>query len=264
MTGFAFELAVAASPLLNRAYTIVTPPDAAVGPGTPLEHYLRLAAFLVLVLLTGFTFQEATRRRTRCLEGERVATTIAGGLSLLVVGGLLLNLFASGLTSFAWLRFLFAALLVTGLISFVRRASNASPMPRRPRGKKHLRPLDLAFFGVALLLVVGGFWVDGRSVVQTGSDRFLQLWVLPEGGKSQSVLRIGVGNLEAKPVTLMVRAELMHSTLNTWGPLDLAPREQWQTKFDVAGRAGRIRVEIFRPGTADGPLRTVSYTLGRP
>jgi uncharacterized membrane protein len=193
------------------------------------------------------------------LDGfERIALTIGLSLTILILGGLLLNLFPPGLNNTTWLAYIVIVTALATWMMIVRGSWNGirwKPPIWHTKG--------LARLGIlcgSLVITVGAVAFDIAGAKDQPATRFTQLWMV--SSQTGSSIRVGISNDERSTMTYHLRLHLGRRTLVDWQTIHLAGAQTWArtVKMPVQFARGHLPVSaaLYRGEVSSTPYRTVS------
>lgn len=173
----------------------------------PWEAVRLVAALPLAVFLPGYAIAAAAFAPYRLDPYRLTMVILAGGLSVLCLGGLVLDPLPGGLRTLSWVLLLVLVVLAAALVAARRRrrptkrgASRARAAGReqqRPRrARLRLRPLDAACAGLALAALVGALVLAYTPLPATDAAGYTALWVLPGRSEAAPSVRVGVESSE--------------------------------------------------------------------
>ena len=256
---------------------------------------------LPLVFITpGYTLTGALFHRRSLDRTYRLLLSLGISVSIVIVGGLLLNALPAGLRPSSWsmllalLTLLFAVLgtywqrktappasppnVGTRLIAsapLTASASRLTPLPGiapTPGIESHLRPpsFRLRWYGwivcaLAVLVMAFSIVFSASSVAQQPHTGFTQFWMLPSNqpGAACSVY-LGIQSYEATSETYRVAMTANGNEESVWPSIQLAPREQWDQLVPIHSiHNGPVYVEaqLYRADNPEIVYREVNVNM---
>jgi len=194
---------------------------------------------------------------------EEAGLTIGLGLTVLVLGGLLLSALPLGIHLIGLVVLVAAVLFLVGS-QYLRAAwSRFGSMNAGLAGAvNRTQVLALVVAALAMLLAFGQARVSDDLL---HADAITQLWAVPvdatEEAASESVVAVGVRNAEGQDELYRIRVTRGDELIAEWEDVPLADGEMWSRL--VAAAAGPdepVSVELFR-GDETTPIRSVAVVV---
>lgn len=170
------------------------------------------------------------------------------GLSLVVdiLGGLLINLTAQGLSLASWCLWLGSVTLCSSIIAALRR-------PRERRVgiplRLNLSPAQGLMLALSLALAVGAILIVRDTAVQPSN--FTELWVLPSKTADANVSQLGVRNLESVKVAYKLEVQVGNDIVYSV-PIELQPGESFVRSMVLTPPQKEVQVLLYR---SDNPTQ---------
>ena len=207
-----------------------------------------LAALVGVVALAapGYAATAACFPRATLGVTKRLAYSLGFGFTLIVLGGLALNLTPWGLTYTSWSLFLGAVTLLTGAVALLRgdgRALSLQPLTRwaLPAARTQLpqRLVAGALIIVALLGVGGAIALSTAGANQAAQAEQAavgaSLWMQPLAHTgSTAQVQVGVRNLSASETPFRLTLTLNGHVIRVWSALTLTANQTWTATIPVA------------------------------
>jgi hypothetical protein len=220
---------------------------------------LRLALGVPLLLLwPGYALTAAFFPRWVLGWAERLIFSLGLSLMSVIVGAVILNWSASGLTAAAW-AVLGSALTLTGALVALWRRRHMLP---EPGPLPILRPAHLALFVLAAVLTVGAVGLSRISVYPADVQGYTLLWLTPNTGGSTSNIRLSIRSAELTPQSYRLVLTASGVKVAEWSDVTLSPGQIWETTAVMAERPTadtHFEARLYRneePGTV---YRRVSW-----
>ncbi|HMI81649.1 MAG TPA: DUF1616 domain-containing protein [Solirubrobacterales bacterium] len=206
----------------------------------PWELVRLIAAVPLAVFLPGYAIVSASFASYRLDPQRLLVLVLACGLSVLCLGGIVLDAFPGGIRTLSW-----ALLLVLVVIGAARaaalrrpkaaRASKAGPRRSLPK----LRPVDLVFGIAALAAAVGALALAYTPLPAGDAAGYTALWMLPgEEGDGEAV-RVGVVSAEHDPQAYRLHVKAGKGGKIATYKLELEPGEERVFRVPVPLRASQ-------------------------
>jgi uncharacterized membrane protein len=181
-------------------------------------------------------------------------------ISMVILGGLILNYTSQGLRPFSLAVWLGSFSLLACMVA-ARRRSVAPSMPAMAAAGRAV-VYDWNWKAVAGFLGAAALIIAAMSIAQASATRagttFTQLWAVPRAGESGYVADIGIGNKETRVMHYTLFAEYRGATMNQWTDITLAPGETWTVSMPVVERPREAIVFLLYRTDAPGePYRSV-------
>ncbi len=186
----------------------------------------------------------------------RLTAMVACSLGTGIVGGLIINLFPSGLVGINWLTYAFAMTLIAYAVARARGAGG----PLEWKRPDSLR-LSWAFAVKVCASVAALVAAVVVSITSShhGETPFTEVWFLPDGpehspvGATGAVLGMKSHESSSEEFIVVVNTGLQVTTRR----VTLAPNQTWTQDFSVAG--DKPLATVYRGRVADPPYRTVWF-----
>lgn len=232
----------------------------------PWEVVRLLAALPLAVFLPGYAITAAAFGSQR-LDPQRLAMlTLLLGLSLLCLGGVVLNYLPGGLRTVPW-----ALLLVVVIFAAARTAALRRAKPDgRPSGwvRPRLRTADIACVALASVVAVAALVFAYTPLPASKAVGYTALWILPADGATSPALKVGVISAEQDARRYRLEVRVGESGETTIHRLTLDPDEE--RVFDVptevpAGKEARVVASLYDAERPDELYRRVTaWAAGSP
>jgi uncharacterized membrane protein len=230
---------------------------------------LRILTLPLAFVLPGYALMRALFPGKPFGNAERIILSLGISLSIVILGGLVLNSTTFGLHARSW-----AVLL--GVITL--SASAIVILRQRRQGKtagnwSALKDLHLTFrqgllLGIAALIVGGAFVVSIVGAQQQARTGFTQLWMLPAAStsKANDSVRLGLSNKESTPMRYHLAVDINGKILKDWPAIDLSPNQQWEFRLALqksllvgsASTPAKIEALLYR---ADDPKTLYRHAI---
>ena len=186
----------------------------------------------LVFLLPGYVLTEAMFHKRTFDAAHRLTSSLALSLTIVIVGGFILNVFPTGLHAIPWSLFLGSLTLLFTLWVAILRRRKLVPEKRFPRF--HFPLYGYIVFGLAVIGAILCVQYSVNSAIQQPHPGFTQLWILPSKQTNNScAISIGVHSFEATPITYRLVMTINGSQVNTWSSIVLAPQEVWDQSVSI-------------------------------
>jgi hypothetical protein len=212
----------------------------------PWEIVRLLAALPLAVFLPGYAITAAAFGSQR-LDPQRLAMlTLLCGLSLLCVGGIVLNFLPGGLRTVTWALLLLLVVLATARAAALRRGKpdGRSSGWTRPR----LRGVDLACVVLAAVVAVGALVFAYTPLPAGKAVGYTALWMLPSKDAADPALKVGVISAEQGRRHYRLEARIGEDGKPTRYHLALDPDEERVIAVPLnrpAGKRAHVVVSLY-------------------
>jgi hypothetical protein len=212
----------------------------------PWDVVRLLAALPLAVFLPGYAITAAAFGPQR-LDPQRLAMlTLLCGLSLLCLGGIVLNYLPGGLRTVSWALLLVLVVLATARAAALRREEpdGRSSGWTRPR----LHGADVACVVLAAVLVVGTLVFAYTPLPASKAVGYTALWMLPAKNAADPALKVGVISAEQGRRHYRLEARIGENGKPKRYHLTLDPDEERVFELPVSRRAGkkaRVVVSLY-------------------
>jgi hypothetical protein len=212
-----------------------------------------VAGTVLCFALTGIALAIAILPRDAS-SGARYVGMAACSLSAGIVGGLIVNLFPSGLVRFSWVTFALAATLIACGVARARGAGGSvqwkRPVVAAPSWASCAKVL-------ASVVVVTAAIVMSHLSKNVHEKSFTELWLVPDN-QDESPLHathalLGIKSHETATEDFTIVLDTSKQTMTT--RVTLAPNEVWTQVVPVEGP--KTTASVYRGGITNQPYRTV-------
>lgn len=212
----------------------------------PWDVVRLLAALPLAVFLPGYAITAAAFGPQR-LDPQRLAMlTLLCGLSLLCLGGIVLNFLPGGLRTVTW-----ALLLVLVVLAAARAAALRRGKPDgRPSGwtRPRLRGVDIACVVLAAVVAVGALVFAYTPLPASKAVGYTALWMLPAKNAADPALKVGVISAEQGRQHYRLESRIGENGKPKRYHLALDPGEERVIEVPVtraAGKKARVVVSLY-------------------
>lgn len=230
----------------------------------PWDVVRLLAAVPLAVFLPGYAIASAAFGPQR-LDPQRLAMLILlCGLSLLCLGGIVLNFLPGGIRTVTWALLLVLVVLATAWAAALRRGRPDGPPSgwTRPR----LRGADVACVVLAAVLVVGALVFAYTPLPASKAAGYTALWMLPAKDAAGPALEVGVISAQQERQHYRLEARIGENGKPKRYHLALDPAEERVFELPLstpAGKKARVVVSLY---DSDRPhklyRRVTTWTAG--
>ncbi len=186
----------------------------------------------------------------------RLTAMVACSLGTGIVGGLILNLFPSGLVRFNWLTYAFATTLIAYAVARARGAGG--PLEWKRPDFSRLTWVSAAKL-LASAIVVAAAVVISINSSHHRETPFTEVWFIPDGPEHSPVRAtravFGMKSHESSKEEFIVVVNTGEQV--TTHRVTLAPSQVWTQDFSVGGE--KPVATVYRGRVADPPYRTVWF-----
>ncbi len=233
-------------------------------------HNLGWFGLVFALLLPGYVFSAALFAELEFIA--RLLVSLALSMAALILGGLLLNLTAWGLTQRAWMVYLLAATGAGILLVFLRRIRDRLSAPGEPAiretgqdahaaaSRSILPRIDLRavlLVGLAVGLVSISFSIAQFSATRN-NPAFTMLWADYDRNDPALPLLLGVQNEEGRASVYNLVIEVNGSVYQKWNNLSLANNQRFGAKVEFAKQpSGPVLVLLYQAAAPDTVYRHV-------
>ncbi|GAC1683072.1 MAG: hypothetical protein PVS3B3_03580 [Ktedonobacteraceae bacterium] len=184
-----------------------------------------ILALPLVFLLPGYIVTEVLSYKRPLNATYRIMLSIGLSISIDILGGFILNMFAVGLRAKSWVVLLG---LVTGACSFmVAYLRRHFPMNQRRMPAVHIRIHEYVLVGFAIIVIVLSIQYSATGVTQQPHAGFTQLWMLPPKTTKGCTARLGVRSFEPTSTRYQIKVRENGVQVETWTSIVLAPQEEW-------------------------------------
>ena len=217
----------------------------------------------LVFILPGYTLTAVLFHKRSLDMAYRMLLSLGLSVTIDISGGILLNVFPTGLRPVSWSALLALLTVVfAALATYLRhRSVTHEKQPQRVRFSWR----EYILFGLAALVMALSVLFSASSVAQQPHTGFTQFWMLPSGqpGKSCAV-RLGIQSYELTSETYRIDLTANGTQIAMWQPVKLAPRQAWEqfmpVVFSVTGSVS-IEAQLYRAEDPRVIYRRVNVTL---
>lgn len=221
------------------------------------------------LVLPGYAVTAALSGRSFGLI-ERTLLTLGLSITLVIMGGLLLNLTPWGLQAGSWAVLLGSISLAACGIALLHRSHEnqtqtsqvINPASKGPQLSRWLNKTQFVMLGLAAIVVVSAFAVARNSAEQQNVS-FTQLWMLPTAPNSDTV-KVGLHNNERASIKYRVALEVDGKAVQEWASIELASGQRWETTAQLpTDNKGRVEAVVYRLDAPQTLYRRVGLAAGK-
>ena len=190
---------------------------------------------------------------------ERLAFTLGLSLTIIAIGGIVLNWTPWKLNQTTWISFFGITILVASFVGVMRSNRSTFFSPWKIGGSIGLRQVIILSFAVLITLIA--FGVSRDSATQQQSPGFTQLWILP--GENDTI-HVGIDSKETMIERFTLIVELNGKEIINLSNIELKPNESWETSMGSLTSISRlteynIKAELFKMGNPEKVYRWVEF-----
>jgi uncharacterized membrane protein len=230
----------------------------------PWDVVRLLAALPLAVFLPGYAITAAAFGSQR-LDPQRLAMlTLLCGLSLICLGGIVLNFLPGGLRTVTWALLLVLVVLATARAAALRRGRPDG----RPAGwtRPRLRGADVACVVLAAVLAVGALVFAYTPLPADKAAGYTALWMLPAKGAADPTLKVGVISAEQGRRHYRLEARIGENGKPKRYHLALDPDDERVIEVPVGRRKGKKTHVVVSLYASERPhelyRRVTTWTAG--
>lgn len=220
--------------------TIAAVACALVATLLPWELVRLIAALPLTVFLPGYAIVSASFASYRLDPQRLLMLVLACGLSVLCLGGIVLDAFPGGIRTLSWALLLVLVVIATARAAALRRPKATRAGKARARwSPPTLRPVDAVCGIAALGLVVGALVLAYTPLPAGNASGYTALWILPAEDGAGEAVRVGVLSAEHDPQAYRLRVKAGKGGKIATYQLELEPGEERVFRVPVPLRASR-------------------------
>jgi hypothetical protein len=185
----------------------------------------------LLLLWPGYALTAALFPRWTLGWIERVIFSL--GLSLMsgIIGAVVLNFTAWGLTAPAWTVLGAGVTLAASLVAAWRRRQLSADKPVLPT----IAGGHLALMAVAALMTVGAVGLSRAQLYRPDAQGYTMLWLVQDNESGPPQLRLGVRSAELTTQSYRLELTAGGVMVAEWPSFSVAPGQTWETTTLLAG-----------------------------
>lgn len=212
----------------------------------PWEIVRLLAALPLAVFLPGYALAAAAFGPHRLDPQRLTMVALLCGISVLCLGGIVLDFLPGGLRTVTW-----ALLLVLVVVAAARAAAvrRAKPDRKRPaRSRPRLRGWDLACVLLAVAAAAGALAFAYTPLPASKAVGTTALWMLPGDDAADRVVRVGVISAEQEPQRYRLQVRVGETSEPAVYRLALDPGEERVLRVPVElspGGSTRVAASLY-------------------
>ena len=222
-----------------------------------------IVALPLVFVFPGYVLSEAIFHKRTFDAAQRLTSSLALSLAIVIISGFILNVFPIGLHAIPWSLFLGSlTTLFTLWVAILRQRIRG----HEKRFSTFRFPLyGYILFGLAIIVAIFCVQYSADSVVQQPHPGFTQLWILPaKQTNKSSAISIGVHSFEATSVTYRVTMTINGSLVETWPSIILMPEHEWNLLVPLnPGKTDNmyVAIQLYRLDNPGIVYRKVSLLL---
>lgn len=211
--------------------------------------------------LTGYGVTEAIFSTNKLALSERVTWSLGLSLVITILSSLILNLTPQGLQPNSWAIILSGVTLGASFVAFLRRRKNPIMVSNPFRGG--IRIPQLFLFGLAILITAGAIMLAQKGATEMKGPGFTQLWMLSADNPRPDTIRLGINNLESKPMGYALRVNAGSQILGDWNSLSIESGQSWESTIDLpsGSESPTVEAQLYRLDAPQTPYRHVTLWL---
>ena len=231
----------------------------------PQLGFIRAIFALSLLMFVGHTALHAWAATLRLRGAVWILMTIILGLTITMLGGLILHFTPWGLQLRSWIAFITIVILIQILVGLLRGRSEPALVAQTSVQSWNFELKPLQFMMLVLAVVVAGIsiLVARNGVLTQPRTAFSQVWMVASNPE-QSQVNLGIKNEEQKAVTYRLVVQQGSTVIHEYPSLLLQANETWQDVLDIdTGRDTTVPIEavLYRTDEPNQPYRTVNLWL---
>jgi uncharacterized membrane protein len=177
-------------------------------------------------------------------------------ISMVILGGFLLNYTRWGLNPFSWAIWLSVISLPSCLVALYRRRMHPVEETVRTSPLRWNSTVIVSFLMTGIF-IIAAIIIARYSAIQSGKT-FTQLWAIPGMSEDGFTIQLGIHNEEYVEMEYNLFAESQGHTIDEWDNLKLAPGETWTTTLQLAERPdSQITFLLYKVNSPEKEYRRV-------
>jgi uncharacterized membrane protein len=234
----------------------------------PDTMYGRILTLPLVLVLPGYALTSALFTGKTFGIPERLVFSMSLSLVIVILGGLVLNLLPSGLSSDSWAVLLGCITLASSITALVRQRRQGIPTFKRLKfSSSGFTFRQGLLLGVAVVIVGGAIAVSIIGAERQPYTGFTQLWILPaSGAKTHNTVLLGVNNMEKIDMDYRLDVNVNGKVVKLWPSIELKPGENWEVTLVIlqVKNSGSTMVEavLYRVDAPTTLYRHVELWLG--
>ncbi len=217
----------------------------------------------ILFFFPGYALLEAANPRGGLGVVEKMLLGLGLSLSLLALGGLVLDLLPWGLQGATWMLYLCPIIFGGSLVAWLRRPSS---MPPSERWRLSISGPQAICLSLSLLVVAGAMALAVAGAASARGTVPTQFWLLPADTASTPSVQLGLRNAEPQTITYRIDLEIDGRTVYQGDPITLEPQEMANPRLELPeeqARQERIEIKLYRMDDQETAYRRLTYWRGR-
>ena len=208
------------------ALTLIAVVLALVTPSNSVAE--RIWTLPLVLLLPGYAMICALFTKRTLTVLELFIFSMGLSLSIVIVGGLLLNLTSFGLRIASWAVLLGGTTVGASALALIRRRGQ-SPSGLPGFGRIGFTFRQWLFLGLAVMIVGGALVVSVIGAQRQPFPGFTQFWILPaSAAKAGNVVHLGVKNMESTSMEYRLVVNMNGEPVKVWSAINLNQNDTWQ------------------------------------
>jgi uncharacterized membrane protein len=237
-------------------------------PGAPIS----MLTLPIVLVLPGYALTSAIFAKRELEVPERLVFSLGLSLIVVIVGGLVLNLTASGLQPTSWAVLLCGITLGSCGIAMVRlrrqQGKGRHTLGSLGAGSRGFTFQQVVLLGLAVMILCGAVVISLNGAAQQPFRSFTQFWMVPAGALSpkeavrqgKDVVRIGMLDMEPTDMSYRIDVRVNGKEVQTWQSIRLNPGDVWERLLVLpqTGHSDTAKVEalLYR---LDAPKKAYRY-----
>jgi hypothetical protein len=218
--------------------------EAAIEGGVHSRPLQAVIALPLLLYLPGAALRQAASVRGHDGVGDRFLIPVGLSITVVIVGGVLLNFLAVGLRPQTWLAFL--ALVIGASFVVVLLRGDTDQLATVSLRRYGLRPYHAGVAAVGLATLGAAYLVALHGAHHQHEPGFTELWLAPS--RSGDVYVIGTANYLHQQAAFTVDLKVRGQRTRRWD-VSLAPQHSWSTELRLPARSSATAT-LIRTGSA--------------
>lgn len=261
--------------MMNRRstdiYVVLTTAVVAIGlvfVVPPNDSSARILTLPLVLVLPGYALMAAAFPSRSLGILERLTLTLGLSLTMVILGGLLLNLTPFGLSTTSWTVLLSGVTLGLSAVALVRRRGQTTVVSDWSwTGAVGLTHRQVLLLGLAAVIVFGAIAMSIIGAQRQTYAGFTQLWMLSAGRiGTENTVRLGVSDRDATALLYRLTVNVDGKAIKEWPSLHLRPSEIWEVTLELpsvhSAQSTRVEADLYRTDAPTKIYRHVVLWLG--